>query len=87
MKEEQGRCSARHHTNKEELIKDVKVKGSLGCCDHKTMELRIPIGQSGAKSKTTMLNFRKADFGLFKDLLGEVSCDNDLKGRESQKAG
>jgi len=29
-------------TNKEGLIGDVKIKGSLGCSDHEIVEFRIP---------------------------------------------
>jgi len=35
-------------------------------------------------SKLTTLDFRSADFGLFRNLLGRVSCDKALEGREAQ---
>jgi len=46
----------------------VKVKGSLGCSDHKVVEFRLLRGGTRVKSKLTTLDFRRADFGLFKDL-------------------
>lgn len=34
-----------------------------------------------AHSKLTVLNLRRADFGLFRDLLGRVPWDKALEGR------
>lgn len=58
--------------NKEDLIGDVKAEESLGCSDHETVEFRILRRGSKAKSKITVLHFRKGDFGLFRDLLERV---------------
>ena len=38
----------------------------------------------GAHSKLTTLEFRRADFGLFRDLLGRVPWDKALEGRGAQ---
>ncbi|GAB0192678.1 mitochondrial enolase superfamily member 1 [Grus japonensis] len=57
--------------NKEELIGDVKVKTSLGWSAHK-MEFRILRGGTKIKRKITTPDFRRAEFGLFKDLLGRA---------------
>ncbi|GAB0209831.1 hypothetical protein GRJ2_003448800 [Grus japonensis] len=57
-------------TNKEGLVGDVKLKGSLGCSDHEMVEFRILRAARRACSKLTTLDFRRADFGLFRDLLG-----------------
>ena len=35
----------------------------------------------------TILGFMRADFGLFRDLLGRVTWDKALEGRGAQKAG
>ncbi|PKU38936.1 hypothetical protein llap_10761 [Limosa lapponica baueri] len=59
-------------TNKEGLVGDVKAGGSFGCSDHKMVEFRILSKRSRAKSRITNLDFRRADFGLFKDLLGGI---------------
>ncbi|GAB0179340.1 hypothetical protein GRJ2_000399300 [Grus japonensis] len=56
-------------TKKEGLIGDVKAEGNLGCSDHEIVEFRILRGGSQAKSKITSLDFRRDDFGLFRDLL------------------
>ncbi|GAB0202598.1 mitochondrial enolase superfamily member 1 [Grus japonensis] len=71
-------------TNKEGLIGDVKLKGSLGCSDHEMVEFRILRAARRACSKLTTLDFRRADFGLFRDLLGRVPWDKALEGRGAQ---
>ncbi|GAB0209598.1 mitochondrial enolase superfamily member 1 [Grus japonensis] len=58
--------------NKEGLVGDVKVGGSLGCNDHEMVEFRILHGRSRAISRIKTLDFRRANFGLFKDLLGRI---------------
>ena len=47
---------------------------------------RILRAGRGVKSKLTTLDFRRADFGLFKDLLGRVPWDKALEGREAQES-
>jgi len=59
-------------TNKEGLDENVKVGGSLGCSDHEMMAFRILRGGSRAISRITTLDFGRAKFGLFKDLLGGI---------------
>ncbi|GAB0199980.1 mitochondrial enolase superfamily member 1 [Grus japonensis] len=71
-------------TNKEGLAGDVKLKGSLGCSDHEMVEFRILRAARRAHSKLTTLDFRRADFGLFRDLLGRVPWDKALEGRRAQ---
>lgn len=56
-------------TEKEELIGDVKVKGSHGCSHHKMVEFKILRDVSKVNSRITALDFRRKTFGLFKDLL------------------
>ncbi|PKU33645.1 glycerol kinase [Limosa lapponica baueri] len=56
-------------TNKEGLVGNVKLKGSLGCSDHETVEFKILRVVRRVHSKLTTLDFRRTDFGLFKDLL------------------
>ncbi|KAK4828314.1 hypothetical protein QYF61_025326 [Mycteria americana] len=57
-------------TKNEGLVGNVKLKGSLGCSDHEMVEFKILRAARRAHSKLTTLDFRRADFGLFKDLLG-----------------
>ncbi|GAB0210231.1 hypothetical protein GRJ2_003488900 [Grus japonensis] len=71
-------------TNKEGLVGDVKLKGSLGCSDHEMVEFRILRAAKRAHSKLTTLDFRRADFGLFRDLLGRIPWDKALEGRGPQ---
>ncbi|GAB0205806.1 hypothetical protein GRJ2_003046200 [Grus japonensis] len=71
-------------TNKEGLVGDVKLKGSLGCSDHKMVEFRILRAARRVCSKLTTLDFSRADFGLFRDVLGRIPWDKALKGRGAQ---
>jgi len=59
-------------TKKEELIEDVKAGGSLIYSDHEMVEFRILHGGSTSISRIKTLDFRRANFGLFKDLLRNV---------------
>ena len=59
-------------TNKEGLVGNVKLKGSLGCSDHEMVESRILRAGRRVHSKLNTLDFSRADFGLFRDLLGRV---------------
>jgi len=63
----------------------VKVKGSLDCSDHEMVEFKILRAAWRAHSKLTTLDFKRADFGLFRDLLGMVPCDEALQGRGTQE--
>lgn len=56
----------------------VKVEGSLGCSDHEMVEFSISCGRNRIPSRITTLNFRKANFGLFKQLLAEIRWERVL---------
>ncbi|GAB0185519.1 hypothetical protein GRJ2_001017200 [Grus japonensis] len=71
-------------TNKDGLVGDVKLKGSLGCSDHEMVEFKILRAARRAHSKLTALDFRRADFGLFRDLLARIPWDKALAGRGAQ---
>ncbi|GAB0191026.1 hypothetical protein GRJ2_001567900 [Grus japonensis] len=73
-------------TNKKGLVGNVKLKGSLGCSDHEMVEFKILRAVRRAHSKLTTLDFRRADFGLFRDLLGRVPWDKALEGRGPQES-
>ncbi|XP_010179874.1 PREDICTED: protein FAM178A-like [Mesitornis unicolor] len=60
-------------TSKEGLMGNVKLKGSLGCSGHEMVEFKIVRAASRAHSKLVSLDFRTADFGLFRDLLDDTS--------------
>jgi len=59
-------------TNKEGLVEDVKAGGRLGCSDHEMVEFRNLHGGSRAISRIETLDFRRDNFGLFKELLGGI---------------
>ncbi|GAB0204924.1 hypothetical protein GRJ2_002958000 [Grus japonensis] len=71
-------------TSKEGLVGDVKLKGSLGCSDHEMVEFKILRAARRAHSKLTTLDFRRADFSLFRDLLSRIPWDKALEGRGAQ---
>ncbi|PKU39022.1 glycerol kinase [Limosa lapponica baueri] len=66
--------------NEEGLMEDVKVGGSLGCSDHEKIEFRIMGSMRKTPSRIATLDFRRADFDLFKKLLGEFPWVRDLEG-------
>ncbi|KAJ7422272.1 hypothetical protein BTVI_14834 [Pitangus sulphuratus] len=72
-------------TNKKGLMWNVKLKDSLGCSDHEMVEFKILRAKRGAHFKLTTLSFRKADFGLFSDLVGRI-LDKIMEGREAQES-
>ena len=55
------------------LVGNVKLKGSLGCSDHEMVELQILRTVRTADSELATLDCRRANFGLFRDLLGRVT--------------
>jgi len=74
-------------TNKEGLVGNVKVKGSLGCSDHELMAFKILRAARCVRSKLATLDFRRAHFGLLRDLLGRIPWDKALEGRGPKTAG
>ncbi|GAB0180745.1 hypothetical protein GRJ2_000539800 [Grus japonensis] len=71
-------------TDKKRLVGNVKLKGSLGCSDHEMVEFKILRAARRVHSKLTTLDFRRADFGFFRDLLGRIPWDKVLEGRGAQ---
>ena len=63
-----------------ESFRDVKIGGSLGCSDHALVEFVIWRNAGLAKSRVRILNFRRVNFWLLKELLGGISWENVLKG-------
>jgi len=72
-------------TNKEGLVKDVKVGGRLGCSNHEMVEFTILRGGSRVISRIKTLDFRRANFGLFKELLGRIPWARAVEGRGVQE--
>ncbi|GAB0179966.1 cAMP-dependent protein kinase inhibitor alpha [Grus japonensis] len=73
-------------TNKEGLVGNVKLKGSLGCSDHEVVEFKILRAARRAHSKLITLAFRRAAFGLFRDLLGRIPWDKGPEERVAQES-
>ena len=67
--------------NKAELLGHLTVSGSLGCSDREMVELRMQRGGSRAKSRTTALASRTADFNLVRDLFGRIPWAMALERR------
>lgn len=72
-------------TNGEKLVGNAMLQGSLGCRDHKMAKFEFLRAVRRAYNKLTAPDFRRTDFGLFKDLLSKVSWDRPLEGRQVQK--
>ena len=73
-------------TNREGLVGNMKLNGSLGCSDHEMVRFKILRAARRAHSKLTSLDFRRADSGLFRDLLGQVAWGKALEGRGVQES-
>jgi len=73
-------------TNKEGLVEDVKAGDSLVCSDHEMVNFRILCGGSGSISKIKMLDFRRANFGLFQNLLGGIPWVRAFESRGVQES-
>lgn len=73
-------------TTEEGFTGDMKIKGSLGCRDHEMGEFKI-LGAGRSKRKLTTLDFKRADFGLFKCLCGGVPWESPQVKIEGRKLG
>jgi len=58
--------------NREELVGDVVVRGCLGLSDHEMIEFSVPGEVKSGVGKTTTMDFRRAEFGLFRMLVERV---------------
>ena len=58
--------------NREGLVGDVEVGGCLEQSDHDMVEFSILGGGKRESDKTATLDFRRADFELFRRLVGRV---------------
>ena len=71
-------------TNREGLVGDVEVGGCLGQSDHDTVEFLILGEGRRGNSKTATLHFRRADFELFRRLVGRVPWGSVLESKGVQ---
>jgi len=73
-------------TSATELIRDVKVGGSVGCSDHALVEFADLRDMGQAKSKVRTLNFRKAKFQLFKVLVSRTPWKTVLRDKGAEQS-
>ncbi|KAK4806238.1 LOW QUALITY PROTEIN: hypothetical protein QYF61_013382 [Mycteria americana] len=72
-------------TNREGLVSHVMVGGRLGQSDHEMIEVLIRGEAARGVSKTATLDFRRADFGLFRRLVERVPWEAALMGKGVQE--
>lgn len=64
----------------------VKPKGDSGCSDHEMVAFKILRAARRMRNRLAALDFRRADFGPFRELLGEVPWDKALEERGAQES-
>jgi len=67
-----------------ELISDIKIRSSLGCSDHALVEFTVLREKGHMKTKVRILNFRKASFQLFKELVNSTPWETALRDRGTE---
>jgi len=67
-----------------ELISDIKIGGSLGCSDHALVKFTVLRDVGKVRSMVRTLNFRKANFQLFKELVSRTPWETVLRDRGEQ---
>ncbi|KAK4826884.1 hypothetical protein QYF61_012072 [Mycteria americana] len=72
-------------TNREGLVSHVMVGGCLGQSDHEMIEFLIRGEAARGVSKIATLDFRRADFGLFRRLVERVPWEAALMGKGVQE--
>ncbi|PKU41684.1 rna-directed dna polymerase from mobile element hypothetical protein [Limosa lapponica baueri] len=71
--------------NREGLVGNVEVGGCLGQSDNEIIEFSILAEARQGARRTATLDFRKADFGLFRSMVESVPWETVLKGIGSQE--
>ncbi|RMC09666.1 hypothetical protein DUI87_13452 [Hirundo rustica rustica] len=72
--------------NRDGLVGDVVVGGCLGQSDHEIIEFSIFGEVRRNTSKTLALDFRRADFGLFRRLIQSIPWETALKNKRVQES-
>ncbi|KAK4806863.1 hypothetical protein QYF61_012584 [Mycteria americana] len=72
-------------TNREGLVSDVMVGGCLGQSDHEMIEFLVRGEAARGVGKTATLDFRRADFSLFRRLVERVPWEAALMGKGVQE--
>lgn len=64
----------------------MKVGGSPGCSDHKVVENPVLREEKAANRRSTTMDYRIADFGLLKDLLGRMMQEMVMERKADQES-
>lgn len=72
-------------TNTDELIREVKIGGSLGLSNHYLVEFTLWRDMGQVKTRVKTLNFRKVNFQLFKELVDETAWETGLKDKGAEQ--
>jgi len=72
-------------TNASELIGDIKSGGSVGCSDPLLVEFTVLRDIGKARNIVRTLNFRKANFQLFKELVSRTPWEIVLGDRGAEQ--
>lgn len=56
-------------TSMDELIRDLKIGGNLGCNDHPLVEFTVLRDMGQLRSRVRTLNCRRRNYQLFKELV------------------
>lgn len=60
------------------------ISNSLGCRYHEMVECEILGGERKESSRRQTLDFRRADFGTFRKLVGQTPGEASLKGKGAE---
>lgn len=60
---------------------NMKLKSILGCSDHEAADFKVLGAVRTVGRRSTTLDYKRADFGIFKDLFSRVPWDR-THGRE-----
>ncbi|KAK4821003.1 hypothetical protein QYF61_010734 [Mycteria americana] len=72
--------------NASEFISDVKIGGSLSFSDHTLVEFTVLRDMGQVRSTVRTLNFRKANFQLFKELVSRTPWETVFRDRGAQQS-
>lgn len=59
-------------TNPYDLIREIRIGGSMGCSDHTLIIFMISRGKDWVKNKVKTFNFKKANFHLSKEMVNTI---------------
>ena len=71
--------------NREDLVGDVKVGGCLGQSGHEMLDFLILVEQQRGVSRTATLDFKRADFNLFRTMVERVPWKVVLESMGAQE--